>query len=62
MIARLTDDDPKPPAANVCDRCHMPVHQAAADADPDAARWYHDSIADDVFCGLVMHAADRLGR
>ena len=47
-------------ASEVCVRCHQPVHIAAPDADPDAARWYHNEIADDVFCGVVMHAADRV--
>jgi hypothetical protein len=54
-LARLIEDQP-----DVCDRCGRPVHAAAPDTDPDAARWYHNEVADDVFCGLVMHAADRL--
>ena len=55
-MATITEDQPQ----YVCDRCGQPAHQAAPDTDPQAAKWYHDHIADDVFCGLVMRAAERL--
>jgi hypothetical protein len=57
-LSRLPED--QPPTRNVCGKCGGSVHAAAPDTDPDAARWYHDSVADDVFCGLVMHAPDRV--
>lgn len=48
---------------DVCDKCHQPVHQVTGTSNGEPwESWHHDSVADDVFCGLVMRAADRLPR
>ena len=48
----------------VCDRCKQPAHRVtgATENGQPVEIWHHDSVADDVFCGIVMHAADRLPR
>ena len=59
-LSRQIEDQPAAPPANVCDRCGYGVHQTTDPAPAEGdAKWYHDSIADDIFCGIVMRAADR---
>jgi hypothetical protein len=49
------------PGRDICDRCHCPVYLATGtDQGEPWESWQHVAVADDVFCGLVMRAADRL--
>jgi hypothetical protein len=47
-------------AADVCDRCHRPVHLVTGtDHGKSWSGWSHDEVADEVFCGLVMRVPVR---
>jgi hypothetical protein len=57
-------NQPKPadqPGPDVCSRCLRPVHLATGtDHGQPWQSWTHDHVADDVFCGLVMRAPERV--
>jgi hypothetical protein len=60
---RAVDSGPhlcQPGGQDVCDRCNQPVRLVTGHENGQPWQsWNHAEIADDVFCGLVMHAADR---
>jgi hypothetical protein len=63
-LARQIPDQPgQPQPADVCEACGFGVHLVTdRDNGEPWQGWQHESVADEIFCGLVMRAGERGGK